>query len=359
MKIGIVTITNNGYNYGNQLQNYAVKRIYEKLGCTVKTLYNIDGSEYQASSLHKLKNYLYIFIKHPSYPERIREERFRKFGRKYLCFTSSFTFDSIKKILKEKFDYISVGSDQVWNPYFKCNNIHMDYLLLTFIEPDKRIAFSASIGVNSLPETIEKKFRNELSRFKAISVRESTAQKYLAEMLDKEISLIIDPTLVLSKEEWARIAKKPKRFNEKEKYVLTYFLGEKTELVEKDLESLSQSNIKIHHFCDISVPEMYMNGPSEFVYLISHAACVLTDSFHASVFSFIFGIPFYVYDRHDQEKNMNSRFDTFLKTFKLQNQYRKNVNKINIEKSDFEAGYELLETERERAKSFLKKAIKK
>lgn len=359
MKIGIVTITNNGYNYGNQLQNYAVKRIYEKLGCTVKTLYNIDGSEYQASLLHKLKNYLYIFIKHPSYPERIREERFRKFGKKYLCFTSSFTFDSIKKISKENFDYISVGSDQVWNPYFKCNNIHMDYLLLTFIEPDKRIAFSASIGVNSLPEAIEEKFRNELSRFKAISVRENTAQKYLAEMLDKEICLIVDPTLMLDREEWKKLSSKPYNFNDKSDYILTYFLGQKNELVKSDLTLLEKTGIKVYHFFEKSTPEMRMLGPREFIYMISHARCVLTDSFHASVFSFIFGVPFYVYDRLDQEKNMNSRFDTFLETFKLQNQYRKNVDKISIEKSDFEAGYELLEAERERAKSFLKKAIRK
>ena len=359
MKIGIVTITNNGYNYGNQLQNYAVKKIYESLGCTVKTLYNIDGSEFQVSLLHRLKNYLYIIIKHPSYPERMREEKFRKFGKKHLCYTSPFTFNTIKKIQKENFDYISVGSDQVWNPYFECNHIHMDYLLLTFVEPEKRIALSASMGVTSLSGDIEKKFHDELSCFKAVSVREYTAQKYLEKILHKKVDLVIDPTLMLNKKEWSKLSSKPAFFKNEAPYVLTYFLGEKTETVQNDLIFLVKSGIKIYHFLDKSTPKMFANGPCEFIYMISHAQCVLTDSFHASVFSFIFNVPFYVYERCDQEKNMQSRFETFLETFKLQNRYRKNVDKISIEKCDYMTGYKILESEKTKVKDFIQYAIKK
>lgn len=357
MKIGIVTITNNGYNYGNQLQNYAVKRIYEELGCTVKTLYNIDGSEYQVSLLHRLKNYFFIITKHPSWPERLREEKFRKFGKKYLSYTSPFTFDTVNLILKEKFDYISVGSDQVWNPYFECNNIHLNYLLLSFVEPSKRIAFSASMGITSFPKTMEENFQSELSLFKAISVREFSAQQYLDKILNKKVCLLIDPTLMLNRKEWMKLSSKPSNFNDRENYILTYFLGEKPKLLKYDLECLKENNLKVYHFFDKNMPEMITYDPCEFIYMISHAKCILTDSFHASVFSFIFGISFYVYERIDNEKNMLSRFDTFLKKFNLQNHYRLNNKKINIEPCDFTEGYELLKLEKEKVKNFLKKAL--
>lgn len=357
MKIGIVTITNNGCNYGNQLQNYAVKKIYEKMGCDVKTLYNIDGAEYQVSLSHRIKNYLYIILKHATSFEREREEKFRAFGNKYLNYTRPFRYKNIRSVLKEKFDYISVGSDQVWNPYFKCNEIHIDYLLLSFVKPEKRIALSASMGVSELPKSLEKRYQEELCKYSGISVRENTAQSYLERILEKKVNLIIDPTLMLSREEWNRVSVKPKRYNNKEKYILTYFLGEKSKFVEKDLRYFMDLGFRVFNFCDINDKDMFVNGPSEFVYMISHASCVLTDSFHASVFSFIYGIPFYVYDRNDAEENMSSRFETLFDLFDLHNHYRKNVNEVDIQECNYEKGYMQLEKEKAKVIEFLENII--
>lgn len=358
MKIGIVTITNNGYNYGNQLQNYAVKRIYEKLGCTVKTLYNIDGAEYQVSLIHRIKNYLCIFFKNSSYLERKREESFRQFGKRYLNYTRPFKYNQINSILKEDFDYISVGSDQVWNPYFQCNKMHMDYLLLCFVQPEKRIALSASMGVIEISSDMSVHYKKELSKYKSISVREQAAKKYLENLLNKKINLLIDPTLMLSRQEWNQISNQPKNINTREKYIITYFLGEKTDVLKKDLVFFSNLGMKIYNFLDGEDTDMFINGPSEFIYMISHAECVLTDSFHASVFSFIYGIPFYVYDRNDGEENMISRFETFFDLFSLHSHYRKNVGKLDLADCNYSVGYEQLEKEKEKVVLFLKRILK-
>ena len=88
MRIGIVTITNNGPNYGNQLQNFAVLKFLEEIGISnSETLYNVEGAEYWCSFAHKIKNYVYVILKKGDYKKRLKELRFDSFGRKYLRYT--------------------------------------------------------------------------------------------------------------------------------------------------------------------------------------------------------------------------------------------------------------------------------
>ena len=100
-------------------------------------------------------------------------------------------------------------------------------------------------------------------------------------------------------------------------------------------------------------------GPREFLYLIDHADLVLTDSFHACVFSFIFGKPFRVYPREGKETNMLSRINTLLKTFSLERKFSESGLKNDWLEHDYSAGYEALKTEREKAKQYLKSSISK
>lgn len=351
-KIGIVTITNNGSNYGNALQNYAVKRVYENLGHNAITIYSVDGAEYCTSMKYKLKMWIkaHSFLK-SSLPFR-RELAFTSFRKKYLNDSHPVTEQQIDAQIMD-YDYFSVGSDQVWNFEFRCNSIHKDFLLLKFSPKEKRIAYSASFGISKLQINYIDVFEKALNGFKAISVRENEGKKIVESLIHKEASILIDPTLMLSREEWDEI--KNNKINEKEKYVVVYFLGNMTEVLKKDLAELKEKGYKVHHFLNKEDPDLYSAGPREFISWISGASCVLTDSFHASVFSFIYNKPFYIYERCDHEESMMSRIETLLSTFQLKNRLRSEVEQINLN-CDYSEAYEILKKEQVKTYQFLNNA---
>lgn len=353
MKIGIVTITNNGFNYGNSLQNYAVCKVYEKMNCNVKTINYITDSEYLYDKKNKLKRHIKIAFHIKDYQFALREKRFIAFRNAYLCNTKKVSYKEIKSLSKE-FDYFSVGSDQVWNINFRCISNHLDYYLLKFIEGNKKIAYSASFGISHLPEEYKEEFKNSLKDFKAISVRENTGKEMVEGLIDKKVEVLIDPTLMLEAKEWDQI--KNKKIHEKEKYIVVYFLGNMTDVLKKDLEELKSKGYKIHQFLNEKDLDLYSAGPEEFISWISGASCILTDSFHASVFSFIYNKPFYIYERCDHEENMMSRFETFLKTFQLEKRLRSEVDHIELS-CNYEEAYKILKAEREKAYRFLKNAL--
>ena len=98
-------------------------------------------------------------------------------------------------------------------------------------------------------------------------------------------------------------------------------------------------------------------GPSEFLWLFDHADIILTDSFHACVFSFLFNKPFIVYDRNWDGGNMNSRLETLLSKFSLERKYANSGIENDIWEHDYTEGYKELEIERKKSIEFLKKAL--
>ena len=96
----------------------------------------------------------------------------------------------------------------------------------------------------------------------------------------------------------------------------------------------------------------YTSGPSEFLYLIHHAKLVCTDSFHACVFSILFDTQFYVFERENEIISMNSRIDTLLRKFDLEEHRKKDYTDYSIN-HDYSHVYEILEREREKFNLFL------
>ena len=224
---------------------------------------------------------------------------------------------------------------------------------------DKKISFSASIGVDILSKESLIKIEKNLAKFKAISVREESAKNIIGNCIKRDdIEVLVDPTMVLTSDEWEKVSKKPKQIdNIKKKYILNYFLGELSESRKKEIEKIAQEeNCHIINILDKEDP-FYACGPSEFLWLEKNAFLICTDSFHSCVFSIIFKRPFLVFDRKDNKKNMNSRIETLLSTFdveerkideyidkKLLNFNHKNINDI-------------LKKERKKSEEFLKKAL--
>lgn len=348
MKAGIVTINDND-NYGNRLQNYALYKILENNNFDVTTIVNEPFSNTK-------KLYLLRILKNINYKGTYSDNKKR--SQNFKEFNNNIKFSS-KKItayskLKE-YDYVITGSDQVWNPGF---GRLRDVDLLTIVPGNKRIAFSASFGVNSIPDKIKPRVAKELNKFKAISVREDRGKEIVEELTGrKDVEVLVDPTMLLTSEEWDKVSKKPKMLKT-DKYILNYFLGELSEERKKEIQRVAQeNNCEIINILDKNSP-FYECGPSEFIYLEKHAFLICTDSFHSSVFAILYNRPFIVFDREQKNvANMNSRLETLLNKFKLENRkYKDKITKENLN-HDYTEAYKILEKERIKADKFLRKAL--
>lgn len=342
-KIGIITILGNN-NCGNRLQNYALQEVLKKYCDKVDTLRNETflnwNEKYYIGILRLINKNIKSIFKVNKY--------FKNFDKK-IKFSNRYVTIKSKRISK-KYDFFVAGSDQIWKPTRKRLS-KID--LLGFAEPQKRISYAASFGLEKIDEKYYKILREELPKFKAISVREEAGIEIIKDATGIEnVSVVLDPTLLLEKDVWETIERKPENFDKK-KYIFTYFLGdEKTEELVKKIFGV-----------EYSVVDFYKGiyGPSEFLYLINHAEYILTDSFHGTVFSILFKKKFYVFDRKqiDLNNNMNSRLDTLLGKLSLQERKINDLNQINLNNViDYEIVEKKLENERKKSYDFLDKALK-
>lgn len=356
-KVAIITIYDPNPNYGNRIQNYATQTVLEKMGCNVST---ISFERKLFTGKHRLKYYIHIVTgfrlaksKLQWKTLRMRTKSFYKFNRRYI---KSY---HIKKLANIKpVDYYVIGSDQVWNPQWYDNcALKKDMFLLTFAPPEKKICFAPSFGVEKFPKEWEAWFQKNLKTFPRISVREEAGAKIVKELTGKKAEVLIDPTLMLNGKEWEKISQKPKAFKDND-YILTYFLGKRTKKVETDLKRISEEyHCQVHHILDEQDELLCAADPSEFLWLIENAKVILTDSFHACVFSFIFNRPFLVYERAGADCNMMSRIYTLLTKFDLERKYVDSGLENDIMECNYQEGKKILVSEQKKVYEFLKQSM--
>ena len=296
MRIGIITL-NGFFNYGNRLQNYALQEFLKQIvpDAEVNTIWyekdNFKLNEHIVS-FKNLRRYLFNRHNFRNYIDNniilydiIREYNIKHFSDKFI----NIIFDyKIKKSLKDSYDYFVVGSDQVWNPYW----IDKEAEFIQFADKKKRIAYSASFGIERLPEKYLESFKAGLSGMNYISVREEAGAKIVKALTGKDVPVLVDPTLLLTKEEWSSIITRPVWYKD-EKYILLFFLSDLPAKVKNIVDELAAENgLKIINLMDKSNIDYYTSSPDEFLYLIKNASLVYTDSFHGTVFSIIFEKPF-------------------------------------------------------------------
>ncbi|HBY89799.1 MAG TPA: polysaccharide pyruvyl transferase family protein [Aerococcaceae bacterium] len=370
-KIGIVTL--HGYfNYGNKLQNYALKYTLEKMGYDVATTVVTDVEQENSALKNKINNIKKIGIsefskiifnkffskKNKKIEKEIvqnREAFFKEFSKKYLN-EKFFNLKNVDdRVQMDEFDFFVTGSDQVWNPfYFE----KLDIFFLTFAKKKRRISYAPSMSVDKLPPQYISDYKKWLFDMNSISIREEAGAKIIKEITDKDVPVVVDPTLLLSKKEWMSVAKKPDYFPDK-KYILTYFLGETPP---KALEKINLINSKeeyeIINLGQISEREIYESGPEEFIYYIEKSSIFLTDSFHGVVFSMLMETPFIVYERKSKTRSMYSRIETLLKMFNLEKREDKNING-NFLELDFSHIEKILDNEKNKSINYLRNAFEK
>lgn len=371
MKIAIITITD-GQNYGNRLQNYAMQQVLKKTGAEVCTLQRRTSRDIKG--MKKIKaDFKYLAKSILGKPRdkwrRIRKKRFQNFNEKYICFSEEILEQNQAPVgLKDEYDYFLCGSDQVWNAHFDIIREDIKNYLAFFASHEQKIAYAASFGGSDIADGYEQIFSQYLSDFKAIGVREISGVKLVNEICsNQKPEVVLDPTMMLEKNEWEKIAKRPKSIHE-EKFIVTYFLSGRDRKIDLYIKKLEEKykcrthNLDIEFKLDneISNPEDYIVTPDEFIWLIGHAECVLTDSFHATVFAILFHKPFCVFGRRASEdgNKMGSRIETLLGKFGLL-EYYGSLEDMNIYPRLYETSNveKILGDERKKSWDFLKSAL--
>lgn len=345
-KVAIYTIQTN--NYGNRLQNYAVQEVCNKLGYEAVSLGNSDPTRglivlkkfpFLVNAIKTTRNLVRSIIKNDAICKFYKFNQYIKYSTDYIS-NESYRISNYYAIL--------VGSDQVWNTQFKWIS---ENAFLPFYHP-KKISFAASFGVDHIEKS--DKIAACLNDFSALSVREEAGREIIKELTGKNAAVIVDPTLLLSQQEWRKIERKPK--GAEKGYILTYFLSSMNEKAKNLLEK-EKGNYRIYNLLDKNDLIAGKAGPSEFLWLFDNADLILTDSFHASVFSFLFDKPFVVFDRNWSEGNMNSRLVTLLSKLGLERKYAGSGMSNDIWEHDYAQSYKRLETEQKKALNFLKAAL--
>lgn len=349
-KVGILTI-NDDNNYGNRLQNYAVQEILKKLNLEVETIINRTGKKKK-----RIKKIIKYVLNMKNQRQISKKYHYMKEFNKNIVFSKcEINKDKIPSNLGEQYDYFFTGSDQVWNPTWGRMS-EIDFL--RFASKEKRNSISASFGIQEIPEEWKEFYQQNLRDFHKMSVRETRGKELVKELIGREeVEVLIDPTMMLSCEEWDKVAKKPKCLLDEKKYILNYFLGELSQEKKEEIERVAKENhCEIINILNPKSP-FYQTGPSEFVYLVKNAFLVCTDSFHSCVFSIIYNRPFIIFNREDEYVNMNSRIETLLETFQLKD--RKFEGKITENKlnANYEKAYQVLKLEKKKMNQFIGKCL--
>lgn len=373
MKIGIVTWFHYK-NYGTVLQAYALQSFLKSQGykCELinyiplnnKTLIQkIKLGNFKKRILNKIESYRFKFLSEVEKEElKKRNNKFEKFLNKNIDFTSKiYSYDDLLK-LNDMFDCFICGSDQIWNP----NNLNGFYFLDFVNDKRKKISYAPSFGVKYIQPSKEIKIQQWINKFDKISVREEDGANILNNLTQKDVQVVVDPTLLLSSKIWKEISINPGITDD---YILCYFLGDKKEY----WEILDKLN-KITNYKIVVIPIKFNSylkkyeiristGPEEFLGLIKNARLILTDSFHGTIFSLLFEKDFYVFKRFSDsdKKSQNSRIYNILKMVNLEDRIiDKNIilNNSSISIVKYKQIKEILDEKIKKSKSFLLNALK-
>lgn len=368
MKVGLITY-HSAYNFGSVLQAYATESVLNQLGCeTVVLNYRIPFQKKFYGLLGYGEGIIKAPIKKllmlPQLSKRIiRKNKYENFISKMNLskeINSPYEFNNNFK----DFDLFVSGSDQIWNlhsnEFINSGKEYMDPYLLSFTNK-RKVSYASSI-VNMTDDELLS-IKDKLEKFDYISCREQLAVERLNQVITKKASKVIDPTLLLSSENWGKLAQP----NKIEKNYILYYSLKGYRYIRKDLIKLSNLSEKygmqvialtplapvVHQKNVINFTDA---GPVDFLTLIKNASLVVTDSYHGMLFSINFRKEFY-YLKNVPGANF-VRTDDVLSLLDLNSRIIKDVNLINID-NKVNYGYtdQKLPVLREESINYLKNAI--
>jgi len=357
--IAIVTI-NDYANIGNRLQNLAVQTILKNRynNINVETIRNFANRPnfgriyyFMKCFEHNVKQVFGIFDAKYRYAGK-----FLKFNKKIQFSKFGFFNGCNYRRIDNQYDYFVVGSDQIWNPLLFRGCMYNNFLMFT--SPSKKITFAPSIALDKIPEQYTGMYDEYLKAFDRIFVREKDSIELVKQFANCPVEATLDPTMFLSKYEWMQFAKNTKQKN---RYVLCYFLGGKSESTRAEIDKFAfENDLKVVDISDDASPKFPKYAPDEFIDLIDKAEYVFTDSFHGSVFSFIFHKKFIIFERNGSF-DMSSRITSLVGDLDIAQVLRKNVSAIDEvkqQKIDYAVGEAFIAKQKQKYFEYLDEKLK-
>lgn len=365
-KIGTVTwITY--YNFGTFLQAYALQQIVINLGFDsfiISDATIVNQMNRQKKSVYACLEYVLYTIYKKTFQNNSYAKGFCRSNILYKQFADSFlTIDRAWKDandLNQRYDMFICGSDQIWYP---SPDIFNPFYYLTFTDK-KKIAYAASVGSNNYPEEFKSKVKSFLESFSSISVREEKGADLLRSFVSKEITVTLDPTLLLSSEQWGNIIQ---RSASTEPYILCYLLTYNQVYIDYVCSYAKEKKMQLKIFitnkrCLSYADKPLYVGPKEFLEEIHGAAYFFTDSFHGTIFSIQYRKRFVTFKRFKDTdgKNQNSRLNNLFAILGLEDYFISEdfLSAIaQLPEIEYNRVHAVLNEKREKSIAFLSKAL--
>ncbi|KFI49649.1 polysaccharide pyruvyl transferase family protein [Bifidobacterium biavatii] len=317
MKIGTITF-HCAYNYGSVLQSFALKTYLERLGNTVSVI------DYRSPNFDQYKLFHPTNLRHLCsdilfFPRNIRRKHaFESFQRRHLNLTRRYEGPNAEQELSRdsnEFDAVICGSDQIWN--LDCTQ-GLDGCYFLRFAPDsvRKIAYAPSLSQAQFqPRFFDEKTRNELGRlldrFHAISVREQSTVPVYQQLTDKPIQVAIDPTLLLDASVYRNIESKLPKPVCNAGFIFAYTLWPNKKMIDYVDRLAQKEGLTIVYSSKIPIRyrsraiNCYGMSPELFLALIDKARYVISNSFHATVFSVLFHKAFLTFGKDRSTSRMS------------------------------------------------------
>lgn len=288
-------------NYGAILQTYALQQKIQSLGHK-NLVFEYPESKRYYQKLYMASPYVMVRILYINMMLFVRKKKQKRLIQSFVDFHEQHlnltrVYKSIEDLRNNvpDVDCLITGSDQVWNmgsnPSFKPAHF-LDFGKRKLL----RFSYAASIEKLNYTEEQKKQVRNWLSFFDGISVREESAKEYIESFTDYKCVRVLDPVFLLKKDEWNKIARKPRIEGP---YILCYQvlsnkrMQEVVNKLKKDtgypIVQISRAPFKWiksdYTFYDVS--------PEEFLGFYNNAGIVVTTSFHGTALGIVYNKPTY------------------------------------------------------------------
>jgi len=368
MKVGIMT-WHEYENYGSVLQLYAMSEVLKAYGQDPLIInYHARkpgknlGEDYSLKSIVKRINARFF---DKIYVSEKKTELYKKFLQEKLVFTEPCNTLSELERLNEQFDCFVCGSDQIWAP--SCFDPH--YFLDFVDDPNRMFSYAPSIGLPKINnEYVKERVKELASRFVYLSTREKCGSDIISQLIENPVETVLDPTLLISSEEWRALINDSDDYNEP--YMLVYLLGNNRKYWKLIKSAARKLKIKIKVIpvyskdCKNTYSIQENVGPVEFLKYINNASYICTDSFHGTIFSILFKKKFCTFKRFKQKdpNNQNSRIYSILSEVGLINNIYTEKNTIDgilSAKIDYKSVEEKLEHKILESREFIYNAIHK
>lgn len=367
MKICTITC-HDVYNHGASLQAYALMSYLNSRGHQVEIIdykpeylsghykmFSIDNPKWEKNILTKA---IYLSLKVPyKIPGLKRKKEFDKFTKKYLNITDKrYTSNEELKADIPKADAYLCGSDQIWNSLHKNGRDKAFYL--GFV-PDNKIkaAYAASFATDSIADEYKKMVKENVSRLDGVGVREISGVRILNDLGIEKAVNVLDPVFLLDENKWNEIGQQ----SFSEKYILVYDF-DKNPLIEKLAKEIAnKKGYKIytisHYKSGYEDKSFRYSGPETFVSLVRNSEFVISNSFHAVVFSIIYEKQIAIVNRTEA---INTRMRDLLGGLNLENRLVKDDNYDTdelLEKIEYKAVKNILNEKIKFSKDYLESIL--